>query len=247
MSGSLHDMHHTGNIRVAALNDLGVHERDLLYPRLTSMLSAGCAEEQEFTSTGSALLELGCRDLQQDLLSGGAGWLVAWHEATPIGLVCLASAGSSAPSTGVLAGLYVAPEWRRQGIGRYLVLAAVDAAKKRGLRSVAIYVAAQSPARHLYEQLGLGEGTATEHADFIKLEWRLGNPPKLYNSADNPERKEACRVLDKKTITFLLRAIAVAMGIAGVVLCVLQPLQQVRISMLLSIGLASLAISNLND
>jgi hypothetical protein len=131
-------------------------------------------------------------------------------------------------------------------VGSSLTLAAIEAAKAKGLRSVNIYVAAASPARLLYAQLGLGKSAATEHADFLRFEWRLDTDHQIDGLADNA-RKGVMLVRDKKWMPFMLKAVAVAMGVAVVVLSILQPIHVERVGLLLGIGLASLAISTLND
>ncbi len=77
-----------------------------------------------------------------------------WEEAgRPVGL---ANTGQSNPSPRWFIGnVGVLPEYRRQGIARKLVVACVDLSKKLGASNVQLdVIAANAPARKLYEDLG---------------------------------------------------------------------------------------------
>jgi ribosomal protein S18 acetylase RimI-like enzyme len=66
--------------------------------------------------------------------------------------------------SGVL-GVGVLSDYRRQGIGRALLEATIDAAKSKGLTRIELYVRTDNEnARRLYEQLGFGvEGQLRKH------------------------------------------------------------------------------------
>ena len=65
--------------------------------------------------------------------------------------------------------MYVDPKMRRKGIGRQLVVHALEAAQRlRGLKQVRLAVVeANRPARHLYESLGFKVYGREEAALFV--------------------------------------------------------------------------------
>jgi GNAT superfamily N-acetyltransferase len=198
------------------------------------MIAAGCSEETRYAHANEALLALGCSDLQADLMSGGDGWWVAWAGATPVGLVHLAAAGREAPTTGVIAGLYVVPSYRDRGVGRRLVEKAFLGARTRGWSQVYIYVAKKNPALGFYTRLGLVRALEAGLPGYVRLICPTTG-------------REVRSVWDRKLIPFMLKAIAVALGLGSVVLGILKPERVERIAFSLGIGLVCLAISTLND
>jgi ribosomal protein S18 acetylase RimI-like enzyme len=66
--------------------------------------------------------------------------------------------------------LYVAPEARREGVGRKLVEAVVDRARKRGCRRVELDVSSENPAAMaLYRSLGFDTGKTGGQDIFMRL------------------------------------------------------------------------------
>lgn len=61
---------------------------------------------------------------------------------------------------GEVYGLYVLQKMQRRGIGRQLMLAAVQDLKRRGFNSMILWVLADNPSKHFYEKLG-GEHVQT--------------------------------------------------------------------------------------
>lgn len=219
---------------IAPLGEAAAARPSALMKQLVAMLVAGCREEQQYAGSNAALLELGCADLRESLVSGRGGWLVAWLGPRPVGLVHLAVAGSDTPGTGVIAALYVLPQYRKRGVGRQLVEEAVAWARARGWDRVFIYVAKESPAVGFYARLGLGEGAEVGLPGYIRFVWPTTT-------------KGVGAMKDKKLVPFMLKAVAVALGLGSVVLGMLKPERVERIAFLLGIGLVSLAISTLND
>lgn len=77
--------------------------------------------------------------------------LVASRDSEPVGIVLLAVRGDR----GWIGGLGVAPEARRDGVGRQLMEAALETARRAGLREVSLEVLeANDAARRLYDALG---------------------------------------------------------------------------------------------
>jgi ribosomal protein S18 acetylase RimI-like enzyme len=68
-----------------------------------------------------------------------------------------------------ISGIAVSPEWRGQGIGTWLLNAAVDFASKHGLEAVHIQVPNTAPAlKQLCQRLGF-INTATQNRPYLKL------------------------------------------------------------------------------
>jgi ribosomal protein S18 acetylase RimI-like enzyme len=66
--------------------------------------------------------------------------------------------------------LYVAPEARREGVGRKLVEAVVDRARERGCRRVELDVSSENPAAMaLYRSLGFDTGKTGGQDIFMRL------------------------------------------------------------------------------
>lgn len=55
---------------------------------------------------------------------------------------------------GEIIGLYILQNMQRKGIGKQLMLAAVDDLRDRSFNSMMVWVLADNPARHFYEHLG---------------------------------------------------------------------------------------------
>ncbi|HEY1531636.1 MAG TPA: ribosomal protein S18-alanine N-acetyltransferase [Galbitalea sp.] len=94
--------------------------------------------------------------MRSELASGNTYYLVAFDEASPNDLVgyggLLAARGSG---DGDIQTLAVAPEARRNGLGRTLVTALLSEARARGAKEVFLEVRADNPnARALYDSLG---------------------------------------------------------------------------------------------
>lgn len=230
----------TEDVQVKPWCALSVKEQTEVEPQLVAFLSDGCVEEQQYVGDSATLVEIGCHDLQADLLSGATGWFVAWYRQAPIGLVKLTNAGSRDPDTGVIAGLYVAPAWRRYGVGRMLVQTVIAEARMCRLRQVFLYVASQSPALRFYQRIGLNDITLTENPAYVRLEYVL------QGHASQRSENGTRRVQAKKRAPYIVGAIVMAVGIVGAIFSML-PLQQVAIVVLvLGVGLVSLAISTLN-
>jgi ribosomal protein S18 acetylase RimI-like enzyme len=76
---------------------------------------------------------------------------VAFVDGEPVGFAFLGVRGSA----GWIGGMGVGPEARRRGVGRAVMHAVLDEARRRGLEEVWLEVLVQNePARRLYEQLG---------------------------------------------------------------------------------------------
>ena len=86
-------------------------------------------------------------------LSGGFGHL-AWHAENPAGFILARDLGGEVE----ILSLAVLPQWRRQGIGRALLDAAIAAAGRRGAGSIVLEVAVENAAaRRLYAAFGFVE------------------------------------------------------------------------------------------
>ena len=105
-------------------------------------------------------------------------WLVALDGDTVAGYV-----GSQSVLDGAdMMNIAVHPDYRRQGIGRDLVLALADALKEKGIRGLMLEVrASNAPAIALYEQLGFRQvgmrpnyyRNPKENALILRKEWSL--------------------------------------------------------------------------
>jgi ribosomal-protein-alanine N-acetyltransferase len=83
-------------------------------------------------------------------LAGCFGWF-AWEEENPAGFILVRDLGGECE----ILSLGVVPRWRRRGIGLALMQTAIDAARRRGSRSLVLEVAVDNdPARALYETAG---------------------------------------------------------------------------------------------
>ena len=105
-------------------------------------------------------------------------WLVALDGDTVAGYVGSQSVLDEADMMNVA----VHPDYRRQGIGRDLVLALADALKEKGIRGLMLEVrASNAPAIALYEQLGFRQvgmrpnyyRNPKENALILRKEWSL--------------------------------------------------------------------------
>ena len=87
-------------------------------------------------------------------------WLLAWDEAELAGVALCAQRASS----GWVRVLAVRRPWRRQGLGRALLVHAFRTFYDRGTRIVGLGVDAESPtgAQHLYEQAGMHVARRTD-------------------------------------------------------------------------------------
>jgi ribosomal-protein-alanine N-acetyltransferase len=83
-------------------------------------------------------------------LSGGFGWL-AWEGREPIGFILVRDLGNECEILSV----GVAPRWRRLGIGRELLAAAIAEGRHRNLPSLVLEVAIDNEAaNNLYSSAG---------------------------------------------------------------------------------------------
>ena len=107
-----------------------------------------------------------------------AFWLVALDGDTVAGYVGSQSVLDEADMMNIA----VHPNYRRQGIGRDLVLALSDALKEKGIRGLMLEVrASNAPAIALYEQLGFRQvgmrpnyyRNPKENALILRKEWSL--------------------------------------------------------------------------
>ena len=105
-------------------------------------------------------------------------WLVALDGDTVAGYVGSQSVLDEADMMNIA----VHPDYRRQGIGRNLVLALADALKEKGIRGLMLEVrASNAPAIALYEQLGFRQvgmrpnyyRNPKENALILRKEWSL--------------------------------------------------------------------------
>ena len=105
-------------------------------------------------------------------------WLVALDGDTVAGYVGSQSVLDEADMMNIA----VHPDYRRQGIGRDLVLALSDALKEKGIRGLMLEVrASNAPAIALYEQLGFRQvgmrpnyyRNPKENALILRKEWSL--------------------------------------------------------------------------
>ena len=105
-------------------------------------------------------------------------WLVALDGDTVAGYVGSQSVLDEADMMNIA----VHPDYRRQGIGRNLVLALADALKKKGIRGLMLEVrVSNAPAIALYEQLGFRQvgmrpnyyRNPKENALILRKEWSL--------------------------------------------------------------------------
>ena len=105
-------------------------------------------------------------------------WLVALDGDTVAGYVGSQSVLDEADMMNIA----VHPDYRRQGIGRDLVLALADALKEKGIRGLMLEVrASNAPAIALYEQLGFRQvgmrpnyyRNPKENALILRKEWSL--------------------------------------------------------------------------
>ena len=105
-------------------------------------------------------------------------WLVALDGDTVAGYVGSQSVLDQADMMNIA----VHPDYRRQGIGRDLVLALSDALKEKGIRGLMLEVrASNAPAIALYEQLGFVQiglrpnyyRNPKENALILRKEWSL--------------------------------------------------------------------------
>lgn len=105
-------------------------------------------------------------------------WLVALDGDTVAGYVGSQSVLDEADMMNIA----VHPDYRRQGIGRDLVLALSDALKEKGIRGLMLEVrASNAPAIALYEQLGFRQvgmrpnyyRNPKENALILRREWSL--------------------------------------------------------------------------
>lgn len=107
---------------------------------------------------------------------GGGAWL-ATLSGRAVGCVALRR---FAPTTAELKRLYVAPEGRGQGLGRRLVLAALDGAAGLGYARVRLdTVGSMQAANRLYANLGFAPIAAYRHnplPDARYFEWTLQPP-----------------------------------------------------------------------
>jgi|GEM_PF-520460 len=113
-------------------------------------------EESEFRR-----FEAECAAFFARELAAGEPWLFGWiaHAgATPAGssvlmiYPTLPRLGSRGSVDGRVRDVYVAPEYRRRGLGRALTLCVVDEARRRGVDRLALGASAMG--RPLYESLG---------------------------------------------------------------------------------------------
>ncbi|HZK91444.1 MAG TPA: GNAT family N-acetyltransferase [Stellaceae bacterium] len=83
-------------------------------------------------------------------LSGGFGWL-AWEESDPVGFILVRDLGNECE----ILSLGVAPRWRRLGVARELLAAAIKEARIRNLPSLVLEVAIDNDAAgSLYSSTG---------------------------------------------------------------------------------------------
>jgi ribosomal-protein-alanine N-acetyltransferase len=83
-------------------------------------------------------------------LSGGFGWL-AWEGEDPVGFILVRDLGNECE----ILSLGVAPRWRRLGIARELLAAAITEARQRNLPSLVLEVAIDNDAANsLYSSSG---------------------------------------------------------------------------------------------
>jgi [ribosomal protein S18]-alanine N-acetyltransferase len=83
-------------------------------------------------------------------LTGSFGW-VAWEEKTPAGFILIRDLGNECE----ILSLGVAPRWRRLGIARDLLRAAIDETRRRSRPSLVLEVATDNEAASaLYAGLG---------------------------------------------------------------------------------------------
>jgi ribosomal protein S18 acetylase RimI-like enzyme len=105
-------------------------------------------------------------DVWRDRL-GSAATFLAWRDGTPVGTVTVLAYHESHqhgfPGAAHIVAMWVTPAARRLGVGRQLVLAALDHARSDGAPSMVLWVFEDNErARALYERMGF---RATELRD----------------------------------------------------------------------------------
>lgn len=99
-------------------------------------------------------------DPQSEIIDRGGSVLLARLDGRTVGCVALVP---GRPGVFELGKMSVAPELRNQGIGRKIVIAATDEARRIGARSIFLGSSTRLPAAvHLYESLGFTHVTRDE-------------------------------------------------------------------------------------
>jgi ribosomal protein S18 acetylase RimI-like enzyme len=92
-------------------------------------------------------------------LNNGAYYLVAIDKTMIVGWVLIGPDFNPLNSlnTGSILSLYVFPLYRKKGVGKQLMIHALDELKKQGFQKIQLNVYTNNPAKHLYKQLGFSD------------------------------------------------------------------------------------------
>lgn len=103
------------------------------------------------------------------LLRSGAYYLISADRNVLTGWILVGREFNSFSNArvGAIFSLFVYPQYRKLGIGKELMLAAIEELKKQGFEKVQLNVFAGNPARFLYEELGFKEVSRIMEMDLI--------------------------------------------------------------------------------
>jgi GNAT superfamily N-acetyltransferase len=99
----------------------------------------------------------------QVYLSGAGGFWLAWVGDTPIGHI----GGQDLGGVVELRRMYTRANYRRRGVGTYLVCTLVEHCATNDVRAIELWTARDGPGHHLYEKLGfrVTDGPGVEFDD----------------------------------------------------------------------------------
>lgn len=103
------------------------------------------------------------------LLRSGAYYLISADRNMLTGWVLIGKEFNSFSNAkaGAIFSLFVYPQYRKLGIGKELMLAAIEELKNHGFEKVQLNVFAGNPARLLYEELGFKEVSRIMEMDLL--------------------------------------------------------------------------------
>jgi ribosomal protein S18 acetylase RimI-like enzyme len=92
-------------------------------------------------------------------LNNGAYYLVAIDKTMIVGWVLIGPDFNplNQPNTGSILSLYVFPLYRKKGVGKQLMIRALDEFKKQGFQKIQLNVYTDNPAKQLYKRLGFSD------------------------------------------------------------------------------------------
>jgi ribosomal protein S18 acetylase RimI-like enzyme len=106
-------------------------------------------------------------DMVSKVLSNGGYYLVAQNERGVMGWILLGFDQNFYQNkpVGFIYELYVFPPYRKNGVGKVLMMEAMDQLKKAGMRSVQLNVFAGNAAKRMYEKIGFKDVTTLMEKD----------------------------------------------------------------------------------